>query len=195
MCPWLPGVRAADSAPPEPAAAADLLGRFAAALHRPAPADAPTNRVRGVPLADRSESVAQWLVRLREAVPADELRGRWADAVAVPAWSGPPQWLHGDLHPGNILVERDRVSAVIDWGDLTAGDPATDLAVAWMMLPSRARASFRETAGGDGVVDDDMWARAEGWALFFGLAIAANSADDPPFAAAGFRTLAALGIG
>ena len=187
VCRWLPGARAVDAPPHDPAATADVLGRFVRALHRPAPDDAPRNPVRGVPLGARSESVARWLTALDDAVAGEELRGRWAELVSVPPWPGPPVWLHGDLHPGNILVHRGRVSAVIDFGDLTAGDPATDLAVAWMLLPAPARAGFRDAAG---PVDDHTWARAEGWALFFGLAIAANSADDPQFAQVGLRTLA-----
>jgi aminoglycoside phosphotransferase (APT) family kinase protein len=38
-------------------------------------------------------------------------------------------WLDGDLHPGNMLVIGGRLSGVIDFGDLTSGDPATDLAL------------------------------------------------------------------
>jgi len=35
---------------------------------------------------------------------------------------GPPLWLHGDLHPGNVLVSDGCLSGVIDFGDLTSGD-------------------------------------------------------------------------
>jgi aminoglycoside phosphotransferase (APT) family kinase protein len=28
----------------------------------------------------------------------------WDDAVAAPEWEGPPVWLHGDLHPENVVV-------------------------------------------------------------------------------------------
>ena len=43
-------------------------------------------------------------------------------------------WIHGDLHPGNLLVRDGRLSGVLDFGDVTAGDPATDLSVGWMLL-------------------------------------------------------------
>ncbi|AUI61125.1 phosphotransferase [Amycolatopsis sp. BJA-103] len=35
-----------------------------------------------------------------------------------------PVWLHADLMPGNLLVDGDRLSAVIDFGCLGVGDPA-----------------------------------------------------------------------
>lgn len=39
----------------------------------------------------------------------------WERALASP-YTGPPVWLHGDLHPGNLLVRNGRLIAVIDWG-------------------------------------------------------------------------------
>jgi aminoglycoside phosphotransferase (APT) family kinase protein len=82
---------------------------------------------------------------------------------------------------------------VIDFGDLTGGDPATDLAAAWMLLPAGAhgtfRAAYRRTAAHD--VTADLWDRARGWALALALAFLGHSADDPPTAAVGRRTLAA----
>ena len=99
--------------------------------------------------------------------------------LAAPPWSEPAVWLHGDLHPRNLLVRDGRLAAVIDFGDMTAGDPATDLSVAWMMLPPSARSTFRASARGDhDPVDDDTWTRARGWALALGLASLANSRDD-----------------
>ncbi len=83
-------------------------------------------------------------------------------------------WIHGDLHPGNLLVIGGRLSAVIDFGDLAAGDPATDLSVIWM-LRGRARSTFLASARGNSMpLDDDTWMRARGWALALGLAYLAN---------------------
>src|ERR1700761_6981282 len=55
---FLPGTPPADFPPFAPRQAAADLGRFFAALHVPAPPDAPVNPFRGVPLADRADSVA-----------------------------------------------------------------------------------------------------------------------------------------
>ena len=85
-------------------------------------------------------------------------------------------WIHGDLHPGNLLVRAGRLAGVLDFGDLTAGDPATDLSVAWMLLRKPARSAFRDlTCGADGWLDADTWTRARAWALALGVANLANA--------------------
>jgi aminoglycoside phosphotransferase (APT) family kinase protein len=89
-------------------------------------------------------------------------------------WTGHPVWMHGDLHPANLLVERHELSAVIDFGLLGVGDPACDLMVAWTYLPADSRDAFR----GAVAFDDAMWSRGRGWALRFGLRAAAYSADN-----------------
>ncbi len=96
----------------------------------------------GVPLAGRSEVLLRQLETTALPEP-DVLRRHWDRLVATPAWSGPPLWLHGDPHPGNVLVRAGTVSAVIDFGDLTAGDPATDLALAWLAFDRAARDLLR----------------------------------------------------
>jgi aminoglycoside phosphotransferase (APT) family kinase protein len=70
-------------------------------------------------------------------------------------------WIHGDLDARNLLLERGRLSAVIDWGCLGVGDPACDVAVAWKVLSAEARLIFRAALS----VDNSTWTRARGWAL------------------------------
>jgi aminoglycoside phosphotransferase (APT) family kinase protein len=70
-------------------------------------------------------------------------------------------WVHGDLLPGNLLVTGGRLSAVIDFGTLTVGDPACDLLPAWNVFGGESRARFRDELG----VDDASWLRGRGWAL------------------------------
>jgi aminoglycoside phosphotransferase (APT) family kinase protein len=201
VVPYLPGVPAAQAGSFDPAKAAAAIGGFLGALHVPAPADAPANPFRGVPLAERSGSFAANLALLADQDLLDRdvvLRG-WDAALAAPGYDGPPLWLHGDLHPANILVNDGQVSGVIDFGDITAGDPACDLSVAWMLLPPGGQASFwaaYQAAGGSRASwgswvrpGDALRARARGWALNFAIVFLAHSEDNPVLAEVGRRTL------
>ena len=186
VVPLLPGEIAARCAPDDASAAAGLLGRFLAALHVPAPSGFPVSPVRGVPLAARDEMTTARLAHVDDPIIRARAQRAWTAALEVAAWSGSPRCLHGDLHPANILVHEGRISAVIDFGDMTAGDPATDLSVAWTLLPPEQHGAFRVAYGG---VDDDSWARARGWAVSLALAFLAHSADNPLMAGIGRRTL------
>ena len=73
-------------------------------------------------------------------------------------------WLHGDLHPRNVLVQDGALAGIIDWGDVTAGDVATDLACAWMLFES---ARGREIFLGAYAPTEQIRARAAGWAVHF----------------------------
>jgi aminoglycoside phosphotransferase (APT) family kinase protein len=91
------------------------------------------------------------------------------------------------------VIAKGRLTAVIDFGDLCAGDPATDLSIAWMLLPASSRSTFRFAARGDlDPIDDDTWTRARGWALLLGLVFLAHSVDDPAMGALGRATIDAI---
>lgn len=189
ICPWLPGEVAVDTPPGDLERAARALGGFLSALHRPAPADAPRNPYRGVPLADRAPHLDTHLLALDGHVNSEAIRERFAAGLETPAWSAPPVWVHGDLHPMNMLVHEGRLSAVIDFGDLTAGDPATDLSVAWFFLPRELHPVFRTAAG---ALDDATWSRARTWALCLSIAWLSHAADDPRMWDVGQRALRAV---
>lgn len=189
VCGWFDGETAAAAPPTDPAACADALAGFIATLHRPASAAAPTNPFRGVPLAARDRLVRGYLDRLEAAVDRRAVLRVWEDACALPPYDRQPVWVHGDLHPGNLVVRDGALAAVIDFGDLTAGDPAADLAVAWMLFAPETRARFRAALG---AVDDTTWRRAAGNALAHGLGSLAGSADAPFLAAVGRRTIDAV---
>lgn len=184
--PWLPGVSALVAPPVDPRTTAHALGAFLTALHAPAPSDAPRNPFRGVPLAARQELFATRLDQLHDLVDRGALRSRWDELVEAPPWDRPPVWVHGDVHPGNLLIDHGELSAVIDWGDLCQGDPASDLAVGWMLFEDADRRVFRDACH---LSDDATWARAHAWALALGVAILASSADAPAMAGLGHRTL------
>lgn len=194
IVPYLPGEPAANADRLDLASVAAALGGFLGSLHAPAPPDAPANPVRGVPLADRAEAFEENLALVSGAVDRDLVLRGWRSALAAPGYQGPPLWLHGDLHPANILVSGGRVSGVIDFGDITSGDPACDLAVAWMLLPLPSHAAFRDAYraarhASAGEIDDAVWMRARGWALSLAIVLSARSADNPPLENVGRRTL------
>ena len=184
MLPWFEGTTA-DLEPPGRGQGA-VLGGFFKALHQPAPADAPRNPYRGVPLADREARAVEQLARLAErgdlVTPA--LRTIWETALATPI-DVEPRWMMGDPHARNVLVKDGRLAAMIDWGDMGQGDPANDLGAVWMLLGERAeRAAAMAAYGGTAAT----WARARGWAVAFG-AMLADITDDPRLVAMGERTL------
>ena len=192
VVPWLPGDRWEATPPLDVERAATDLGAFLSELHRPAPLDAPRNPLRGVPLADRAARFDAALSVLADRINTDRCRALFNRLVTTPPWTGPPVWIHGDLHPLNLLVADGQLSAVIDWGDVCAGDPATDLSVAWMVLPVDVHPAFRLAAGIGLAIDDATWARARGWALALSVAMLSFSDDDPTIAGIGTRTLHAV---
>jgi aminoglycoside phosphotransferase (APT) family kinase protein len=189
VCPWLPGLPAYDAPPDDFVAAARQLGGFIRALHVPVPEGVPGSPYRGGPLLDRDPATRDRIVQLDELIDGPTVLARWEMYLAVPGWRGPGLWMHGDLHPLNVLVAGGEFSAVIDFGDIAAGDPATDLSCAWIMFPAEVRAVLRDAAGD---IDDDTWRRARGWALALSLAYIANSANHPQLADIGTRALSAV---
>ncbi len=172
ILPWFDGDAATGLPVEDRGRLAVDLAAFVHELHEQAPPDAPHNPVRGVPLRARE---AVFMERLQTAAlpEADRLRRLWERLVQTPSWPGPPVWLHGDLHPGNLLVNASGgLSAVIDFGDLTAGDPASDLAVAWLAFDPDVRTAFRDLVVD---ADNDTWLRAHGWALALTTAFLVHS--------------------
>ncbi len=168
---WLPGVDAGlDTVRDGHELARDLAG-FVTALRR-VPAPVGKGPVGETPVGSRNGTLLERDEGTREAIAdcgglIDPVRvtAAWDAVLRVPAWDGKPAWIHGDLKPGNLLAHGGVLSAVIDWGGLTMGDPAVDLQPAWNLLDTPARQSFRAALD----VDDATWARGRGWALSVSL--------------------------
>ena len=125
-----------------------------------------------------------------DALPArSALRVAWADGLAASP-SVEQVWIHGDLHPGNVLVHEGRLAALIDFGDVTVGDPAYDLASAWMLFDAPGRGAFRDATGSR--YDDATWVRARAWAAYIALVLLTQSDDRPEYLAVGQSTAEAL---
>lgn len=189
VVPYLRGTPVAAVPRAQRARMAPALAGFVADWHRPAPADAPSNPVRGVALATRDPAVRARL-GTGQVPRVAEVTAVWERALGAPAWSGPPTWLHGDLHPFNLLTADDgTLAGVIDFGDLTAGDPATDLATAWLTFDAAGRAAFRRELGDRYPPGDPVWARARGWAVSMATSLLTTSDDSPAFRALGAEAL------
>jgi aminoglycoside phosphotransferase (APT) family kinase protein len=116
-----------------------------------------------------------------------QIRQIWQAAVQAPL-DQPLTWLHGDLHSRNVLVEHGIITGIIDWGDITAGDPATDLAAIWMLFadPDARQAALAAYSG----LSDATLRRARGWSVMFGVMLLDSGlVDNPHNAAIGAHTL------
>ncbi|MFI6821496.1 aminoglycoside phosphotransferase family protein [Micromonospora sp. NPDC050187] len=165
MVPWVAG-----STPPrlgcDDVRLARDLAAFARALHRVDPAGGPAKPPgsRGAALRHVDEAVRRVLPRLAEHEDGFDVtaaEAAWGVCLTAPDWDRDPVWIHGDLQPGNLITDCDRLVAVIDFGALGVGDPAPDVAPALWTFTGAAREAYREAIG----YDDATWRRACGWAL------------------------------
>ncbi|WP_218081250.1 aminoglycoside phosphotransferase family protein [Anthocerotibacter panamensis] len=175
VIPWLPG-QTADEIQLN-VEHAQQFGWFLKRLHVAAPSDAPKNPFRGVPLIQRVSMLHERMQRVKAqtALITPTLRVLWQQAVDAPI-DGEPTWIHGDLHPRNILVDKSGVTGVIDWGDLTAGDRATDLAALWYLFPEQHVRQQALDAYGE--VSEATLTRAKGWAILFGVILLSSGLVD-----------------
>ncbi len=208
VVPYFSGERAFD-APLTEAGARDL-GQALAQVHRPAPSDAPRNPVRSASLAARAEVFDTRINTLlgaegdgdRPELLEDAARSAFEAGAHAP--QGEETWTHLDLHGGNILTDSGRLAAVLDWGDMGSGDPATDLGQALTLV---GRSSFRAlleayaNAGGagsrrgrllaNGGLHEDTALRVEAEAVGYAVTLACFERAIHPFA--GWAALVDLG--
>ena len=144
---------------------AKRLAIFLKALHQPAPIEAPSSKFRGIPIADRKKDTEP---KLQKA----QMEGLSIKSKHIQLWNAALEadtfkerfWMHGDLHPNNMVLEDGRIQAIIDWGDMNAGDPASDLVCLWMLFNDAGEhQSFLDTYN----PHPSMLARSIGWALFY----------------------------
>ena len=133
------GTPASQSSHPARAGHAATMGRFLGALHG-FPAD--EARALGVPVAATRSSgglldrARGWWPTISRVVPPVLARRTESFLAAPPPPPdvASPRLIHYDLRPDHVLLsdEEGTISGVIDWGDLSIGDPAYDVAGLWM---------------------------------------------------------------
>lgn len=172
-----------------PGLAQDIAG-FLKALHKQRLPGMPSAR-RGVPLRNAEAETLRALAVL--AAEKDQEPGLntaflgelWESACSALPYTGDPVPVHGDLLPGNILLNREgRLAAVIDWSETGAGDPACDLVVAWSVLEPRERDMLRHTLCPQNSEGASMWQRGKGWALSIAVIMLPYYRSRNPFMAA-----------
>ena len=188
---WIPGTPASQMPLARDEAAA--WGRFLRALHAiDTPDSPPENPYRGQSLSARDEAFRERLARLERAAAlriGDQamLSNAWAAGLASLA-DEDTCWLHGDLHPRNVITSDGRLRGVIDWGDATVGDPSVDLCSAWLLFDPAEHGRIWQVYGR---ATPDRLVRARAWAAYFAVVlIDAGRVDDSGFESLG-RTIAA----
>jgi aminoglycoside phosphotransferase (APT) family kinase protein len=149
---WLPGSQAVPRALPDPLGVAEDMTDFLVALRRIDPAGGPQpgihNWFRGGTLRTYDAAARDALADLEDHIDVTLAAAAWDQALEA-RWDGVDVWFHGDLAAGNLLLERGRLAAVIDFGTCGVGDPSCDLAVAWTLLDPAGRQVLRERLGID----------------------------------------------
>ena len=165
---WLPGRPAtAGSVSDQTTFAADLAA-FLRALRGVDASDGPPagqhSFYRGGPLATYDAETRATIAELADEIDEGAATTAWERGLDAP-WDRPPVWVHGDVTPSNLLVMDGRLSAVIDFGCCSVGDPACDTAIAWTVFSGASRQAF--VTGMD--LDRATWHRGRGWALWRAL--------------------------
>lgn len=188
ITPYFEGKTCLESKFENPTKEAIRLANFITSLHQEAPNEAPKSTGRGIPLSDRWPRFEQHVFAVKDQIDAPRLIHIFKELMAVEEWNKPAVWLHGDLHSLNIIVNQGEIKAIIDWGDLCSGDPATDLGSAWYLFQKEERKVMQSHLH----YDDNTWLRGKGWALIYALVCLAYSADNPQVHLMGTNLLEAV---
>lgn len=170
---WLEGEAAANAYITDLVEFARSLAQFLSALQgidaTGGPEPGPHSFYRGGMLSIYDIETRKAIITLKDTIDVMAATEVWETALAS-TWRRPPVWVHGDISAGNLLVREGRLSGVIDFGQLTVGDPACDLAIAWTMFKDESRRVFQTSLA----LDFETWARGRAWTLWKALIIAAG---------------------
>ncbi|MGC4938637.1 aminoglycoside phosphotransferase family protein [Kribbella sp. DT2] len=183
---WLPGTIAFEADPSGSDAFAEDLAAFIAALR-----GAETRgRVfsgegRGGVLTDHDEWMAKCFDESAGLLDVPRLRQVWGDLRELPRKDADVM-SHGDLIAGNVLVNGDRLSGVLDTGGFGPADPALDLVGAWHLLQPGPREVLRRALA----CDDLEWERGKAWAFQQAMGVVWYYVEtNPTMSSMGRRTL------
>jgi len=165
--------------------AARALAGFVSELRSAAPTqDAP--RAGRRPLLELDEATRSAIDRASPSLDHVAVARAWRACLTAPAFDGPPVWVHTDLLPTNLLVRDRQLAAVLDFGGVGVGDPATDLIAAWAVFGPAGRRAFLAALQ----PDEGAWQRACSWALHQAVMIVPYyEKSNPAFVAMALQTI------
>lgn len=170
---WIEGEMIVKEGPFDRVACAKDLAAFLNALHHIDPSEGPKPGLhsfyRGGPLSHYDHEVQESLALLQGTIDCEKARAIWDQGLNT-RWTNDPVWVHGDLSAPNLLARNGKLAAVIDFGQLTTGDPACDLSIAWTLFVGASRAAYRAALP----LDDATWHRGRAWTLWKALIIASG---------------------
>lgn len=191
IVPWFDGTSAAID--PLHARAAETLGVALKTIHRPSPPGLPVSPFRGTPLVERLTVMQD---RLGAAAPTlgelgfttEQVWAVW-EPLAHTELDIDPVFVHGDLHPRNVVTRHGDIAAIIDWGDMTPGDPAIDASAVWSLFEPELHQRFWDAYGS---FSPRMERRAKAWAIYFAVLWITDAGDVEEFVVMGRTTLSRL---
>jgi aminoglycoside phosphotransferase (APT) family kinase protein len=140
---------------------AKFLNELEGIDHVEGPAPGQHNWWRGDHPSVYDQGAREQITKLSNLIDSNKAIQLWEKACKT-RWNKQPVWIHGDFAIGNMLMEDGKLSAVIDFGGISLGDPACDLVIAWTFLYGKARDIFIKNMN----LDEDTWLRAKAWALW-----------------------------
>ena len=187
---WIPGTVATDDDPGTSVAFARDLAELIHAVRRiDTRGRVFSGSGRGGDLRAHDEWMETCFRRSTHLLDVPRLRGAWAELRELPRSASGDVMTHGDLVPGNVLVSRGRLVAVLDVGGLAPADPSLDLVCAWHLLESGPRQVLRRALG----PDDVEWARGRAWAFEQSMGLVwYYETSNPTMSRIGRRTLGRL---
>lgn len=145
---------------------AKTLAHYLTLLQKVDPLDAPKagkhNFYRGGDLEVYHEQTLEALEQLKDVLPIEKLNEIFNQSLES-KWNKSGVFVHGDVAPGNLLIQNNKLVGLIDFGILGVGDPACDYAMAWTYFNEEERKVFLAN------IDVDTINRARGWALWKAL--------------------------
>lgn len=161
VCTWVEGVSAAEvDLSRSPVLVHDLVEFITDVRRIPLRGRSWRGRGRGGDLRSFDSWMETCFENGRDLLDVPPLRALWSELRDLPRID-PDVMTHGDLLPGNLLVDGERLVGVLDPGNLGPADPALDLMGTWSLFDSERRQLLRAELR----CTDLEWARGRAWAF------------------------------